>query len=128
MSGGSGQSLIVDTLTTTGQVLVIPGLTVNIIIPRLTVIFKPLSYRAVKIKYMCIQYSRFEVHTHFAIHLLLHIGYHRTCLLSLLKFSFRFPTTYRAHTRHPATSLLEEDRIEGYDCHHNCFVPSNVCF
>ena len=30
MSGGSGHSLIVDTLTTTGQVLVIPGLTVNI--------------------------------------------------------------------------------------------------
>ena len=63
----SGQSLIVDTLTTTGQVLVIPGLTVNImyahVIPRLTVIFKPLSCRAVKIKYMCIQYSRFEVHT-----------------------------------------------------------------
>ena len=51
--------------------------------------------------------------------------------VSLLKFSFRSPTTYGGHTRPPATSrapggltesILEEDwhcsRSEVYDCRH----------
>ena len=67
MSGGSGHSLIVDTLTTTGQVLVIPGLTVNIMCHCMHMQinthvgntethcnFKPLSYKAIKIKYTCV--------------------------------------------------------------------------
>ena len=81
--------------------------------------------------------SRFEVHTQMCT--LCNSAHQDLSLFSLsvsfLKFSFRFPTTYRGHTRTPATShasggitesILEEDwqwsssevQRTIYDCHH----------
>ena len=81
------------------------------------IIFETPPSRAVTVKYMCIRYSHFEVNTpHYACHVHIPdaIGYHRwTCLffVSLLKFSFMFPTTYGAHTRPPATSSHAPGRL-----------------
>ena len=72
-------------------------------------------------------YSLFEVHTQMCTLCVSVFSFG----VSLLKFSFRFPTTYGAHTRPPATSrasgrltesILEENRHCSssvvYDCRH----------